>query len=317
MLLLTLANVVASTLQVMLLASAVAVALKALRVRSPRIRYWTWNAAFVAGAALPFLQPWTVTTKIISDAQALLIVSGVPAQSSARPLDSDILWAGGNLVLIVVAAGAGLRILWLIGGAAHLRRRLAENSEACSVPVGLQEELGTRADIRFVRGLRQPSTCGVLRPVVLLPEHLRSLDTDVVRAVLVHELLHVKRRDWAALMVEEAVRAVYWFNPATWWIVDRVQLSREEVVDAAAAPLAGGRQTYIRALLAFAESPLVTVAPAFARRRHLFTRITRICEESTMSCRRAVLTTIFMVLCVAAAATAGVIRFPSQRVRSC
>src|SRR6185436_14034585 len=91
--------------------------------------------------------------------------------------------------------------------------------------------LGTRATIRIVPGLKQPVTFGVVRPVVLLPDTLERHSLDIQRAVLAHELLHVQRHDWAWILVEEVVRAVFWFHPAMWWLVSRVQLSREEVVD--------------------------------------------------------------------------------------
>ena len=80
-----------------------------------------------------------------------------------------------------------------------------------------------------------------------------------------------------------------------WWLVDRVQFAREEVVDAAAIPIVGGRRTYVRALLTFADAPPpAALAPAFARRRHLFTRITRLYQESTMSTRQAAFTALLL-----------------------
>ena len=43
----------------------------------------------------------------------------------------------------------------------------------------------------------------------------------VRRAVLAHELWHVRRRDWGWVLAEECVRAVLWFNPAVSWLVSR------------------------------------------------------------------------------------------------
>ena len=143
------------------------------------------------------------------------------------------------------------------------------------------------------------------------PPHVETGEAALVRAVLVHELLHVKRGDWRALVGEELVRALHWFNPIMWWLVDRVQFAREEVVDAAAIPLVGGRRTYVRALLTFADAPPpATLAPAFARRRHLFTRITRLYEESTMSRPRAAFTALLLVVCATVGSAAAITTFP-------
>src|SRR4029077_12839448 len=148
----------------------------------------------------------------------------------------------------------------------------------------LQRALGTRADIRYVRH-GQPVTCGVWRAVVLLPEQLTSQPPDIQRAVLVHELLHVKRRDWLWVLGEEMLRAVLWFHPAIWWVVGRVRLAREEVVDELTVLVTGRRRAYLEALLAFADAAPFAAGAAFARRRHLFRRMTLISKEAVMSSR--------------------------------
>ena len=77
-------------------------------------------------------------------------------------------------------------------------------------------------------------TFGWRRPVVLLPRRLGGLPLDVQRAAVIHEAIHVARRDWLSLLVEQAVQTVFWFHPAIWWAIDQVQLAREQIVDEAA-----------------------------------------------------------------------------------
>ena len=257
---LTTDNLVASVLQITVLVGAVALALAMLRVRSPRVRHAVWRLVLLLAAVMPFVQPWLVTTTVIPATRAFLNDPVVPIAAPSAGFDAVASFAREHALVLTIAAGCALRLLWIAAGLLRLRRHLRGRHGECAPAADLQNELGTCAEVHYVDDLRQPATCGFLRPVVLLPGRLRSLDPGIVRAVLVHELLHVKRRDWPALLVEEALRAVYWFNPSMWWLVDRVQLSREEVVDAAAVPLAGGRRTYIRALLAFADAPLVPAA---------------------------------------------------------
>ena len=72
---------------------------------------------------------------------------------------------------------------------------------------------------------------------------------------------------WMWVLVEEGIRAAFWFNPAMWWVISRVQSSREEVVDELTIQLTNNRQTYLEALLAFADEPTLFPATPFARRR--------------------------------------------------
>ena len=58
-----------------------------------------------------------------------------------------------------------------------------------------------------------PMTWGWLRPVVLLPADSATWSDDRRRSVLLHELAHVRRRDWLADSIARAACALYWFNP--------------------------------------------------------------------------------------------------------
>ncbi|HEY6361174.1 MAG TPA: M56 family metallopeptidase, partial [Vicinamibacterales bacterium] len=201
---------------------------------------------------------------------------------------------------------------WLACSLARLQRM-----RRSSVPTSpsaefdeVQASLGTVADVRYFGRLRQPVTFGVVHAVVLLPETLRGAPAHIRMAVLCHELLHVQRRDWIWLLVEEAVRALFWFHPAVWFLISRVQLAREEVVDEMAVLATGSRRRYVEALLAFADDVPLAPAAAFARRRHLFRRIVLLSKEARMSSRRIVLSCAVMALVLAAGTWYAVRAFP-------
>ena len=67
--------------------------------------------------------------------------------------------------------------------------------------------IAARATIRYVRELAQPVTFGFLSPVILLPSAVRDQPASIQRAVLAHELWHVRRRDWLWTLCEESLRA--------------------------------------------------------------------------------------------------------------
>ncbi len=120
--------------------------------------------------------------------------------------------------------------------------------------------------------------------MVLLPAALRDASPEQRTAVLCHELLHVRRRDWPWVLVEEAVLALLWFHPAVWWLVGELQLAREQVVDRLTVDATGARRAYMDALFSAADAPSAPpLLAGFLRRRHLARRLIALTEEVVMS----------------------------------
>ena len=109
-----------------------------------------------------------------------------------------------------------------------------------------QERVGARASICVSDRFAGPITFGVIRPVIVFPPSVSTMPPHVQEAIAYHELLHVRRRDWLFEIAEEAVRTVFWFHPAIWWLIGRVRLSREQVVDQAAIRLTESQGTLRR-----------------------------------------------------------------------
>jgi beta-lactamase regulating signal transducer with metallopeptidase domain len=139
---------------------------------------------------------------------------------------------------------------------------------------------------------------------------LRSQSAQIQRVVLCHELFHVRRRDWIWVVAEEIVSAALWFHPAVLWLISRVRLAREEVVDELTVLATSERRAYIEALLVFADTPSQAPAAAFARRRHLFKRMVLISKETVMSSRRILVSMATMTAVVAVGVWAAVSVFP-------
>jgi len=137
---------------------------------------------------------------------------------------------------------------------------------------------------------------------------------EIQRAVVGHELIHVRRRDWAWLLVEEIALSVFWFHPAAWWVASRIQLAREEVVDELTVLLTGRRKPYVEALLAFSDPMSVVPTAAFARRRHLVRRIALISREDLMSSRRIVASCAIVALAVFLGGWGAVSAFPLRAI---
>ena len=273
------------------------------------VRYAYWRVVAVLCLALPWVQPYKQGPAVAASVMADVAVATSQAQSAA---DATTRADWGVIVLFVLAAGVLLRLLWLGFGLIRLRRlrRAALTQPPVLIDADLQPALGTHADIRYARDLQQPVTFGLRRPLVLLPEVMHNQPAEIQRAVVGHELLHVKRRDWAWLIVEEIAVCLFWFHPASWWVASRIQCAREEVVDELAILLTGRRKTYVEALLAFADATSVVPTAAFARRRHLVRRIALVSKEDVMSSRRIVATCATMALIVGLGSWYAVSAFP-------
>ena len=99
-----------------------------------------------------------------------------------------------------------------------------------------------------------PAVIGWLRPVVLLPVcALTGLSEMQLRAVIAHELAHVRRFDALANLVQVLAETLLFYHPAIWWLNRRIRAERELCCDEIALSLTGDRLEYARALTLMAE----------------------------------------------------------------
>lgn len=289
--------------QVLLVVGAAAAAAWATRVHAPGVRLWFWRGTLALCLVLPMFASASPAPNV-----SVTFGSAAAAATSVRPFVQPDRWSVA--ILAIVAAGAVARLLWIAVGLVrlcHLRRTsmsaiLAPEDEA------LRQAVAPRARVRWTERLAQPVTFGVVRPIVLLPARMDALEPDARRAVLCHELVHVARRDWPWIVAENIVRAALWFHPAVWWLIDELQVSREQVVDRDVVRRTGARKAYMEALLWFTDAPATSLpATAFLYRRHLRARLRLLSEESPMRRIHLALATLAMVL-VTGGGSAGIIR---------
>src|SRR5262249_33326153 len=231
------------------------------------VRHLFWRVLLVLCLALPIVQPWHEPGAPLSFAAspgaATAGASGtsspvgltVPNLAASPVTVRPNLWLDSVMMILAVAAGA--RLIWLAIGILRLGRLRRTGSVVTEAEVtGNAAALPpVSAEIRYVPAIGQPITFGLRRPVVCLPDTLRTMPSDLRHVVLAHELWHIRRRDWLWLVVEETVRSILWFHPAIQWVVSRVQQSREEAVDELTVLETNSRRAYLEALLAFADGP--------------------------------------------------------------
>lgn len=139
----------------------------------------------------------------------------------------------------------------------------------------------------------------MINPVVLLPDNFLSTDARLQSVIACHELLHARRRDWPQHLIEEIVRAVFWFHPAILWLISRIRIAREQLVDLEVVRVTNARKAYLQALLEFTQRGARTAAvpaPPFLTQHQLVERISLISKEVHMS-RRRLLVSLGVISC--------------------
>ncbi len=194
----------------------------------------------------------------------------------------------------------------------HRRFRACE-ADSHDVFESLCRVLDVRAVLLWSDAVTVPFTFGASPARVVLPRSLQASDAATLRAVLTHELLHVARHDWFAVLIEEIWCTVCWFHPATWIAIYELRQAREEVVDLQTIQRIGERRTYVNALLSFAEGRDATTGLAFLRGNQLARRISVLAREVPMSRLRKTLSAlgVAIVCAISLVATARAHPMPS------
>ncbi len=309
-------NLAAYSLQLAaLVASALAVA-TAMRLRAPRAALWFWQLILLSTVTLPFAQTGETTSPDALTGSAGLIRQAL----STSPFEFNVVRLT-PVVLLVLVCGGVARLGWLALGFIRLRRVRQRSLALLPTPAFVDElaaQLKVSAEIRISDDVDGPVTIGLLRPTVLLPARVCSLPLPVQRAIVCHELTHVRRRDWAQTVLEEIWCAALWFHPAARLLVSRIALMREALVDQHTVATTGDRRAYAHALMTFAEpSVAVPIAvPSLIRPRHLRQRIALLSREVSMS--RAHILAVFAIAAAVISPTiaATAARFPIAWTRT-
>jgi TonB family protein len=294
--------------QLLVIVSVAAIAEAFGRVTDPRLRLTYWRGVALACLALP------LSALIGPDDFGSGVTFLVASVEGAEPAPARAVLPAGRIVWSLLCAGALARIGWLCAGAVRLRQLRQRSQAAVLTPdlEAIRSDVAPRAEVRVSDEVTQPAGFGLRHPLVLLPEGFFAMVPTAQRTVACHELIHVARRDWPWIVVEEAARALFWFHPAVWWLVERIQESREQLVDCLVIARIPSKRAYMTALLAFADGgPPAALATAFLRRRHLRSRLRTLGrKESIMSRRRLVWTAVVLVCVMGGAIASTVVALP-------
>lgn len=114
--------------------------------------------------------------------------------------------------------------------------------------------------------VRVPAAIGLIEPMVVVPLWVvNELSSEELKQVLLHELAHLRRRDDWTNLVQQIVKAVFFFHPAVWWIEKKISLEREMACDDAVLAETEKPKAYAECLRHIAEKSVVRRSLALAQ----------------------------------------------------
>ncbi len=308
--------------QVALIVLAAWLLVRILRIHEPRALLIHWRALLFASLLLPFIEPWrrlqAPSAILLTPTASLPEIASASAPASSHWSLFSIAFLA-QIVAVVILLGIAFRLVSLALGLMklrHLRRASAPiPAHADSAPIieKAKSLIGARAEFRISTQADSPVTFGFNVPIILLPERFLQLSSPSQSAIACHELLHIRRRDWAHHLCEEILRVLFWFHPAILWLVARIRLSREQLVDLEVVRLTAARKTYLEALLEFTSTRgriAAIPAPPFLAERQLVERISLMLKEVRMSRTRLLASSTIVGCLLAVCAVLAVSVFP-------
>jgi Zn-dependent protease with chaperone function len=277
-----------AALRTLLLACLVELGLRMLRVRHPQLLLAAWTAVLVASLAMPVLQRYALITVPVpisipvavdlplsladlpgGETAAMAAVGGVtPADAMAVPAPGEPAWRLPLTAFYLMVAGAML-VRLMVGVVLSWKLLRAAR------PIGDAWAAGGR--VRASAAIGAPVTVG---GSIVLPDDCAGWAAATQRAVLAHERAHVAGGDFYLLLLSQLNRALFWFNPLSWWLHRRLASLAEMTGDDAAMQALDDGPGYAAILLDMARrSAPVHGAVAMARPNTVCRRIERILAQ--------------------------------------
>jgi beta-lactamase regulating signal transducer with metallopeptidase domain len=231
------------TLKVSALLTAGLMARRLLRRRSAATRHGVLVAALLGVAVTPLLSAvlptWNIAAIPAVPPSRIGAAGFTPLQAGEPSFpDAGIRFDWSEGAGLCWLAGATLALLNLTAGSVRLLRVKLESRAVGDGPwlrqlAAVRRAYGLRRPVRLLRSPTRSIlvTWGTLRPKVVLPVHSEQWPEERMRAVLCHELAHIRRNDWLIQVGAETLRAILWFNPLVWIVCKRLRLESEFACD--------------------------------------------------------------------------------------
>jgi beta-lactamase regulating signal transducer with metallopeptidase domain len=283
------------------------------RRASAAARHLVWSLAMIALLALP------VAVVALPELQVRIPVDRATVVAIADPVhagSTDLTAGFGAVTSVARAVTPGrsdhersrrtsplvvLAVIYLAGLMLLIVRLALEPLALRRITFSAAEIVDAEWRVLFARCIRQiqvtrpvrmmlsagevmPFTFGTIAPAIVLPPSSDGWTDDRRRAVLLHELAHIARRDCLLQRITALACALYWPHPGVWWGARRLRIEGEHACDDRVIGAGTDARDYASHLLGLARSlgaaPAPSTALGMARARQLERRLLAVLDAA-------------------------------------
>ncbi len=190
-----------------------------------------------------------------------------------------------SLLYLICVGFLFIKLCFFVRQTGHLQKNgLAKMNAARRMYIkNISAQLGIQKKVQAFLSeyIDTPQVIGFLKPVILIPAAcLANLTTEQLEAVLLHELVHIKRNDYLVNLFVASAEILFFFNPFVKQITSQIRKEREYSCDDMVMQFQFHPGNYASALLTLEKYRLMPVTYGIAasgkNQRQLLTRIERI-----------------------------------------
>jgi beta-lactamase regulating signal transducer with metallopeptidase domain len=229
-----------------------------LRRASASLRNLIWRGALAALLLLPFIAwadpvwqaellpsltvepPPAVLPAVAVDTSSIRKPKLIPADDAQRSPAIGVLNSIGWrkwVMFAILGAGHFVMLCRVIVGQRQMRTVLRRADPGKTDRTGFVESQPfdhpalKRVNVVVSPEVGTAVTIGTIRPRIILPTNWQHWPEHRRRAVIAHEMAHVRRGDVIAEWLVAAIAVLYWYQPLVWLAIHRLRLERERACD--------------------------------------------------------------------------------------
>lgn len=197
-----------------------------------------WMNCLLCIALLPFvggvLSLLPITLLGAGPLTIIAVQVGGETVSEAAGMSTNFFVAFGY---VLIATGLLLRLLLSAVALKRLSATAVESSDEMLADqvaeITFRLDISRHVAVKLSNTVNSPMSFGLFKPIVILPTHALGWNQSTLEDVMVHELSHIKRLDWPAMLFCHLLSSVFWVNPLVWFAKARVNDAAEQACDSA------------------------------------------------------------------------------------
>ena len=236
----------------------------------------------------------------------------VLSNSSPNQIDMFFSW---NILLVSIWIIGCLIILTGVTRKYYNSYRIIKNSSLVQesmltdLVTGLCRRLKIRRTVNIISSeeFLSPFSVGILKPLIYIPESLlKSGDTDTVKSIISHEMIHIKQFDALWIKFQNILQIIFFFNPVVWYANRQINMAREQICDSSVLDMEIiSPEVYGKSLIQVLKAnyfgfDLVDLMPCFGSHKKIFKqRIQNITKGKAMKKQKSLLI-VFIIFIIGA-----------------